>query len=151
MAETVPGLLDPRAVHLAAQADDQQAAIRLCGQALVEVGAVGPSYVEAMIERETSISTYLGEEVAIPHGTLAGKAAVRHDALAVLKFPAGVDWDGHRVTVCIAIAARGDGHLAILAELAEILSEPDQARRLREARTVEDIVGLLQPDEKESA
>jgi PTS system mannitol-specific IIA component len=149
MGETAARLLDPRAIDLNARADDQETAIRLCGQALVDVGAVGPAYIPAMLQREASISTYLGEGVAIPHGTVAGKDVVHHDALAVLRFPDGVDWAGEPVTLCIAIAARGDAHIGILTELAEILLDPDQARALREADTPDDLLRLLQP-EKES-
>jgi PTS system mannitol-specific IIA component len=150
MGETTARLLDPRAIDLNAHAADQEAAIRLCGQALVDVGAVGQPYVQTMLDREASVSTYLGEGVAIPHGTVEGKDAVHRDALAVLRFPDGVDWDGESVTLCIAIAARGDGHIGILTELAQILLDPDQARALREATTTDDILRLLQPTEKES-
>nr|BFE82690.1 hypothetical protein GCM10020093_052910 [Planobispora longispora] len=115
----------------------------------MEIGAVEPSYVEAMLERERSISTYVGEEVAIPHGTLAAKNVVRHDAICVLRFPGGVDWDGERVTVCVGIAARGDGHVRLLSELAQILMDPDRARALREADEVSEVVRLLHPTEED--
>ncbi len=141
MAE--PALLDRSAILLNAAAADKAEAIRLCGRLLVELGAVEPGYVEAMLERERTISTYLGEGVAIPHGTATSKQEVRRDALAVLRFPDGVDWDGERVTVCVAIAAQGDGHLTILAELAEVLSDPEQAAALREAATPEAVLALL--------
>src|SRR5215813_7062133 len=130
MADTQPlvGLLEERAIHLACAATDRDDAIRQCGQTLVSIGAVDPTYVDAMLERERSISTYVGEGVAIPHATLAGKTAVRRDALAVLRFPDGVSWGGEQVVVCVAIAARGDGHVAMLAELAQILLVPEQAQ-----------------------
>src|SRR6266545_2547036 len=102
-------LLDRRAIRLAETAADRDDAIRRCGQALVAAGAVDPAYVDAMLARERSVSTYVGEGVAIPHGTLEAKAVVRRDALAVLRFPDGVDWGGHPVSVCVAIAAQGDG------------------------------------------
>jgi PTS system mannitol-specific IIA component len=138
-------LLDPSAIRLAETATDRNAAIRRCGEVLVETGAVDPAYVEAMLEREQSISTYVGEGVAIPHATLAGKQAVHRDALAVLRFPAEVDWDGFPVSVCVAIAARGDGHVAILAELAQILLDPDRAAALRAATSPEAVLELLAP------
>ncbi|MFG2005531.1 PTS sugar transporter subunit IIA [Spirillospora sp. NPDC048911] len=144
-------LLDPRAVRLDAVAADRDDAIRQCGRLLAEVGAVTDAYIESMLDRERSISTHLGEGVAIPHGTAAGKDSVRRDALAVVKFPGGVDWGGHPVTLAIAIAARGDGHMAILAELAQILLDPEKARGLREAGTADEVVRLLQPTEEESA
>src|SRR6266545_2170354 len=124
-------LLDRRAIRLAETAADRDDAIRRCGQALVAAGAVDPAYVDAMLARERSVSTYVGEGVAIPHGTLEAKAVVRRDALAVLRFPDGVDWGGHPVSVCVAIAAQGDGHVDLLAELAEILLDPDRAAARR--------------------
>ena len=145
MAEPTVGLLAERAIRLNATAADRDEAIRHCGQTLVDIGAVDPAYVEAMLEREQSISTYVGEGVAIPHATLAGKSAVRRDALAVLRFPAGVDWGGETVEVCVAIAAVGDGHVGILSELAQILLDPDRARRLREATRAQDVLQLLAP------
>jgi mannitol PTS system EIIA component len=144
-AQPLVGLLGERAIRLTERAADRDDAIRQCGQTLVDIGAVAPAYMEAMLEREQSISTYVGEGVAIPHATLAGKAAVRRDALAVLRFPDGVAWGDETVVVCVAIAAVGDGHVEILSELAQILLDPDRARALREATRVGDVLRLLEP------
>ncbi len=150
MADPVVGsaesaVLERGAIQLAERAADRDDAIRQCGAVLVATGAVEPAYVDAMLERERSISTYVGEGVAIPHATLAGKEAVRRDALAVLRFPDGVDWNGEPVSVCVAIAARGDGHVAMLAELAQILLDPERARALREATDPDEVLQLLAP------
>lgn len=140
------GLLDAGAIRLHERAADRDAAIRRCGEVLVGTGAVEPAYVEAMLERERSISTYVGEGVAIPHGTLASKDAVRRDALSFVRFPETVDWgDGEPVTICIGIAAQGDGHIGILAALADILLEPGRAEALRAADDPEEVIRLLQP------
>ena len=136
-------LLDRRAIRLAETAVDKAEAVRRTGQALVEIGAVEPGYVDTMLAREQSISTYVGEGVAIPHGTLAGKELVNRDALSVLRFPETVDWDGEPVTLCVGIAAKGDGHVELLAALAEILLDEDQARELREATDPETVIRLL--------
>jgi PTS system mannitol-specific IIA component len=142
-----PPLLQLSAIRLDARAADKEAAIRLCGALLVEIGAADPRYVEAMVDREKSVSTYLGEGVAIPHGTLEGKDHVRRDALAVVRFADPVEWDGGPVTVCIAIAAVADRHLDILTQLAEVLMDPEQARELRETPEPDRILRLLQPEE----
>lgn len=144
MTETA-ALLDPGAIRLHEQAVDREQAIRRCGEALVGTGAVDRSYIDAMLERERSVSTYVGEGVAIPHGTLASKDAVRRDALSFVRFPATVDWDGQPVTVCIGIAAKGDGHVGILAALAQILLEPGRAEALRAAGDPGEVLRLLQP------
>jgi PTS system mannitol-specific IIA component len=146
VSDRLQGLLDRRAIQLSATADDKDSAIRQCGQVLLDLGAVDPSYVDSMLARERSLSTFVGEGVAIPHGTLAGKDAVHHDALCFLRFPGQVDWgDGAEVSVCIGIAARDDGHVGILAELAQILLEPDRSEALRNAPDVDTVLALLQP------
>lgn len=138
-------LLSPDAILLNQRASDKDDAIRQCGNALMAVGSVKAAYVEAMLARERSISTYVGEGVAIPHGTLASKDGILRDALAVLRFPDGVDWGGQPVTVCVAIAAQGDGHVELLAQLAEILSDPAKATALRAATEVTEVLRLLTP------
>ena len=140
-------LLHPSSIRLGAAAADRDQAIRLCGEALVAAGAATAGYIDAMLEREKSVSTYVGEGVAIPHGTLAGKDHVRRNALSFLTFPDGVDWGGEQVIVGIGIAARDDGHVAILAELATILLDPDRAAALRSARSTDEVLALLTPSE----
>jgi mannitol PTS system EIIA component len=141
-------LLTASAVRLGQQAADFEDAIRQVGDVLVAIGAVEQSYVDTMLERERSISTFIGEGVAIPHGTLAGKDSVLRDALAVVQFPAGVDWHGDVAVLCIGIAAVGDGHVGILAQLAESLMDEDRAAALRTATTADEVVALLTPDEE---
>jgi PTS system mannitol-specific IIA component len=142
-------LLDRRCIRLAETAAGRDEAIRRCGQALIDVGAVDESYVDTMVEREQSVSTYVGEGVAIPHGTLAGKDAVHRDALSFLRFTPPVDWDGAEVHVAIGIAAAGNGHVAILSELAQILLEPDRAEALRAATDADEVLKLLAPVDEE--
>jgi mannitol PTS system EIIA component len=144
----VNDLLTVSAVRLGHQAVDFQDAIRQVGAVLVDVGAVNPSYVDAMLEREQSISTFIGEGVAIPHGTLTAKDSVLRDALAVVQFPEGVDWHGDRAEVCIGIAAVGDGHVGILSQLAEVLMDEDRAAALRSATTAEEVVAILTPEDE---
>jgi PTS system mannitol-specific IIA component len=145
MSEKLGGLLDRRAVRLAERAAGRFEAVSRCGEVLVELGAVAPEYVGAMVEREQDVSTYVGAGVAIPHATAAGKAHVRRDALAVLRFTEPIDWAGAEVSVCVAIAALGDGHLDLLADLAEVLMDPDRAARLHAATEPEDVLRLLSP------
>jgi PTS system mannitol-specific IIA component len=140
-------LLAPASIRLDAAAADRDDAIRQTGAALVEAGAVDASYVDAMLERENSVSTFVGEGVAIPHGTLAGKDAVKDDAIVVLRFPDGVDWDGNPVSVAVGIAAKGNGHIALLSQLATVLLDPDKAAALRGATTPEQVYELLASDE----
>jgi PTS system mannitol-specific IIA component len=140
-------LLSVDQVVLGGAAGGWEDAVRQVGAVLVASGAVSEGYVDAMVERERSVSTFVGEGVAIPHGTLAGRDLVTRDALCVVQFPEAVDWHGDEVVLCIGIAARGDGHVPILARLAELLMEPDRADALRTATTAHEVVALLTPEE----
>jgi mannitol/fructose-specific phosphotransferase system IIA component len=138
-----PGVLVREAIRLAQHADDKWDALRQSGALLEELGAVDVGYADAILEREGQISTYMGEGVSIPHGTDAARALVRRTALGFLQYPAGVDWDGETVYLCIPIAASGDEHVGVLSALAEILVEPDSAEALRTATDVDAVLALL--------
>lgn len=142
-APALTSLLAGSSIRLDSVAGDRDEAIRATGQALLEAGAIDEAYVDAMFERERSVSTYVGEGVAIPHGTLAGKDSVKQDALVVLRFPTPVDWDGNEVSVTVGIAAKGNGHIAILSQLASILLDPEAAAALRGATTADEVYALL--------
>ena len=142
-------LLAEKSINLTAEAKNRDDAIRQAGEALLAAGAIDASYIDAMLERENSVSTYVGEGVAIPHGTLAGKDAVKSDALVLLRFPDGVDWDGNPVSVAIGIAAKGNGHIALLSQLATVLLEPEKAEALRNATTTEQVYELLASEDDE--
>ena len=142
--EPLAELLGESSIRVDCTATDRFDAVRQCGEALVDSGAVLPAYVDSMLEREHAVSTYIGEGVAIPHGTLAGKDAVSRSAMVVLRFPEGIDWNGHEVRVCIGIAASAGGHVALVARLAEILLDPALAEQLRDAATADQVRSLFE-------
>lgn len=136
-------LLGSESIRLDCRAADRFDAVRQCGAVLVEGGYVEAPYVDAMVEREQTLSTYLGEGFAIPHGTDASRAHVRHAGLAVLRFPDGVDWEGEDMRVAVAVASASDEHVAVLRELATVLADPERAARLRDATDPAVVLGLL--------
>ncbi len=137
------GVLGREGVRLGLTATDKWDAIRQSGALLSELGAIDPGYPEAMLERERSVSTFIGEGVAIPHGTDEARSLVRRTTLGFLQFPDGIDWDGNDVRVCVAIAAKGNEHMAVLSGLAQILMEPEQAQALRSSSNVDEVLTLL--------
>lgn len=142
-------VLGAEAVRLGLKAADKEDALRQCGAVLVEIGAADPAYADAILEREKSVSTYMGEGFAIPHGTDASRDHINRAALAFLQFPDGVDWNGKECFVCIAIASKSNEHIGILQALAMVLSDKDSAKRLRETYNVDEVLELLAPDEDE--
>lgn len=140
-------ILPAGVIRLGLHATDKQDAIRQAGQALVDVGAAGPEYVDGMIEREGQVSTYMGEGVTIPHGTNEARAHIRRAALGFLQFPDGVDWDGRTCYVAIPIASASDEHVGIMSALASVLADKTRAEQLRTATTVEQVQEILAPEE----
>jgi mannitol/fructose-specific phosphotransferase system IIA component len=140
----VAEVLPVEGIRLGLEAVDKWDAIRQCGAVLLELDAVEAGYPETMLEREKSVSTFIGEGVAIPHGTDQSRALVKNTTLGVLQFPSGVDWDGQTVRICVAIAAKGDEHVTVLSALAQILMVPEQAERLRSSSDPNAVRELLE-------
>ena len=124
----------------AASRDD---AISRAGELLVAAGAVDSSYVAAMHEREASVSTAMGNFLAIPHGTNEAKAAVSRTAISFVRYREGIDWNGREVRYVVGIAALGNEHLKLLARLAELFTDEEQVRRLEAARSPLDVLAVL--------
>lgn len=122
---------------------DRMTAVHRCADVLEQIGAVTRAYRAAMVAQERAYGSYMGEGVAIPHAWTHPPGVVRRDALAVLQFPAGVNWAGHHVVVCVAIAAGGDGPVELLASIAAMLLDPVRAARLRSARDPEEIMRMF--------
>lgn len=143
-------LLSPDAVRVGLRAASRDEAVQQGGELLVRIGAVEPAYVEAMHEREASLSSYVGEEFALPHGTDTSRKHIKRPAVAFLQYPDGVDWDGERVRACIAIAAHSDEHTEVMARLAQILLDADKAELLRTTSDPNDVLDLLEPEKSEA-
>ncbi len=140
-------ILSATSVRLGLAGMAKEDAIRYCGQLLVDAGAATPAYIDGMLAREQQISTFLGEGVAIPHGTNEARAHIVRAALGFVQFPAGIDWDGKTAYVLIPIASATDEHVGILSSLAEVLMDSDSAARLRTTDSVDEVLSLLAPTE----
>jgi mannitol PTS system EIIA component len=124
-------LLTTDLIRLQATARDKSDAIRQAGELLAAAGVVEPGYVEGMLAREETMSTYLGNGVAIPHGQHANLSQVRRTGISVLQVPAGVLWEeDERAYLVIGIAATSDEHVGVLANLAEVIEDPDTTHQL---------------------
>jgi phosphoenolpyruvate-protein phosphotransferase len=136
--------LEPQTVSLGASPRDKESAIRQAGSLLVNAGYIEPQYVESMMLRELEANTYLGNGIAIPHGVLKDKDRILKTGISVLQIPGGVEWNNNeKVHLVVGIAARSDEHLTVLANLTDILSQPELVQRLSTTSNVQDIVSSL--------
>ncbi len=118
-------------------------AMKEAADILEAAGAVTSAYFDAMQQREETVSTYMGNELAIPHGTNETKHTILDSALSVVRYDRGVDWGGEPVTFVIGIAGKGDEHLEILSQIAILFSDEDEVETLKRARTPEELYALV--------
>lgn len=104
---------------------------------LTEAGHTTPAYLNGMREREGQISTYLGNGIAIPHGTPQSRDAVLKTGVKVLACPQGVDWGEEQAAyLIVGIAAQDNEHLDILPLRPAISSRPKGKRWNRPRRSM---------------
>jgi len=131
-------------ILLQAKAESKEDAIRKCGQLLVDGGRVEAGYVDGMLARERTMSTYLGNGVSIPHGEYDNRAQILKTGLSILQIPQGVEWeDGEKAYLVIGIAAQEDEHVNVLANLAEAVEEEEITRLLISTKDKQVILDYL--------
>lgn len=108
----------------------QEEAIEKAGQLLVDSGVVKAGYVQAMKDREQIVSTFMGNALAIPHGTDEAKNEVIASGLSLLQIPEGLDWNGEEVKVVIGIAGKDGEHLDLLSQIAITFSEEENVDKI---------------------
>ena len=118
-------------------------AIRAAGDILADAGAVDPSYIDSMLERESSVSTYMGNWLAIPHGTNEAKDLIRRSAMSLLRYEEPIDWGGEPARFVVGIAGLENEHLEILSKIAIIFSDEDEVQKLLDAGSSDELVALL--------
>ncbi|WP_159567364.1 fused PTS fructose transporter subunit IIA/HPr protein [Budvicia diplopodorum] len=134
----------PQVIHLKASADGKEDAITQVAAALAEAGYVSAGYLDGMLQREQQASTYLGNGIAIPHGTTDTRTLVLNTGVQVFQFPQGIEWgEGQTAYIVIGIAARSDEHLALLRQLTHVLSDETISRQLAQTTSKEELCSLL--------
>jgi mannitol/fructose-specific phosphotransferase system IIA component len=106
--------------------DDYETALRLTGQKLIDAGSILPSYIEGMLAREHALSTYIGNGIAVPHAEGCYEKQVKYTGMAVTMYPKGIDWQGKKVYLVIALASSNGKHITLLQHIAETLGRPEQ-------------------------
>jgi len=124
-------ILKKKNIKLGLDSIKRNEAIKMAGQLLVESGYVEADYVEAMLDREKEMTTYIGQGVAIPHGVGSAKKKINKTGISILQFPDGVDFEGKTAYLVIGIAGVGNEHLKVLANLSELIEEDTTAEKLR--------------------
>ncbi|WEO76733.1 PTS sugar transporter subunit IIA [Cryobacterium sp. SO2] len=137
-------ILEPANVVAAGAATTRDEAIREAGALLVAAGAVKQEYVDSMFDRENSVSTYMGNFLAIPHGTNDAKESIVRSALSLVRYAEPIDWNGQPVKFAVGIAGLNNEHLEILSKIAIVFSDEDEVQKLIDAGSRDEIFALLE-------
>ncbi|MBG9367072.1 PTS sugar transporter subunit IIA [Streptococcus sp. NLN64] len=140
--------LQNKLIHLKQTFATKEEAIRFCGRQLQEAGHVEEAYIEAMIQRNQDLSVYMGNFIAIPHGTDAAKKEVLSSGITIVQVPAGVNFgteeDPKIATILFGIAGLGDDHLEMIQKISIFCADVDNVVKLADAQSVEEIKQLLE-------
>ncbi|SUT88767.1 bifunctional PTS system fructose-specific transporter subunit IIA/HPr protein [[Actinobacillus] rossii] len=131
-------------IHLASQAENRTQAIELVANALEQAGYVENGYLQGMLAREHQTSTFLGNGIAIPHGTLETRDMVKETGIMVYQFPQGIEWSEKNIAhIVIGIAARSDEHLALLRQLTHVLGDEKITTKLATLNDIKKFRAIL--------
>jgi len=131
-------------IMMRASITTKEEAITLAGKILVNAGHVTESYIAKMFAREELITTYIGNGVAIPHGTNEAKEFIKSSGISIIQIPSGVDFgNGNIAYLVMGIAGIGDEHLDILSSIAIVCSEEENVTKLVNAATEEEIIEII--------
>lgn len=137
-------VLSKEQIKLNVSVKNKNEAIALAGELLVQGQYVTKEYIDKMQEREALTTTYIGNGVAIPHGTNESKAFIKSSGISIVQIPAGVDFgDGNMAYLLIGIAGVGDEHLEMLSSIAIVCSEEENVKKLVQATRDEDVIAIL--------
>jgi len=133
-------------IHLDLKAKTKEEAILFAGNKLVEMGYAEAEYVDAMFEREKLVPTYLGESIAVPHGTVEAKDKVKKTGIVICQYPSGIQFTDDQEDVAklvIGIAAKNDEHIQVITTITNALDEPKAIERLTSTKDVSEILSIL--------
>ena len=136
-------VIDEKGVVLNLAPVSKEEAIRAAGELLVKQGCVEPAYVDAMLDREKLVSTYMGMGLAIPHGTTQAKGTVKKTGIVFTQYPEGVDFDGEKAQLVIGIAGIGDEHLDLLSKICDALEDEAVLEKMKTTNDVDFILQTL--------
>lgn len=136
-------ILNKNNIVLGLESVSKEEAIKRAGEILAKEGYVKEEYIQAMLEREEIVSTYIGMGVAIPHGVGEAKKEVKKSGIAVLQYPNGVKFGDEVAYLVVGIAGVGDEHLTILSNIAMSLEDEGLVEKLRNTYDVNDILKVF--------
>ncbi|CAM2932994.1 PTS mannitol transporter subunit IICBA [Vibrio rarus] len=133
-------------IFLGMQANSKEEVIKFAGEQLVKLGNVSPEYIDGMLAREELVTTYLGESIAVPHGTIEAKKYVQSTGIVFCQFPEGIQWgedEDDIAKMVIGIAAQGDEHIQVITAITNSLDDEQAIELLKTTSDPQDVLNIL--------
>lgn len=137
------GVLVPAGILLGQTAASKEEAIRKAGEQLHALGYVDAGYIPAMLERENTVTTYMGMGVAIPHGTSQAKGEVKKTGIVLLQYPNGVSFGDEDAQLVFGIAGIGEEHMDLLVKIGTLMEDEDKLELVKTSTDVNQVLALL--------
>lgn len=136
--------LEKKAIILNKKSVTKEEALKDVGSYMAELGYVKPNYTNYILEREKQSTTYLGNYVAIPHGTVEGKQEIEKTGIVIFQYPEGIDFgNGNIAYFLIGIAAKSNEHIEIISHLSDVIEDEEEVLKLKEEKDIEKLYKIF--------
>ncbi len=140
-------ILNKSNIRVGCDVETVEEAIRSVGQMLVDGGYVESEYIQGMLERDASLSVYMGNALSIPHGEFEYKKFIKHSGVVIKVYPQAIDWHGEKVHLVLGLAGIGEDHINILSNLATVFSEMSDVEKIVKNQDANEIYDILTVEE----
>lgn len=119
-------------------------AINKVGDLLVQNGYVEKEYIEGMKKRETDLTTYIGNGIAIPHAMNNYIKYIKCSGIVIAQYPDGVDFgQGNKAYLVIGIAGKNNDHMSILSKIAIVCQYKENVKKMINSKDKNEIISII--------
>ena len=138
-------ILKKAAIAVSQELSSKEEATKLAGRLLKDTGSIQEEYIDSMLYKleNEGFATYIGNGVAIPHGMEDGKKYINETAISIIQSHTGVEWNGETAHIIVGIAAKDDEHIDVLSKLADLIEEPEDAKKIWVIDSIDQIYELF--------
>ena len=138
-------ILKKSAITVSQELSSKEEATKLAGRLLKDTGSIQEEYIDSMLYKleNEGFATYIGNGVAIPHGMEDGKKYINETAISIIQSHKGVDWNGETAHIIVGIAAKDDEHIDVLSKLADLIEDPEEAKKIWVIDSIDQIYELF--------
>ncbi len=138
-------ILKKSAIAVSQELSSKEEATRLAGELLIKSGNIREEYIDSMLEKleKEGFATYIGNGVAIPHGMEEGKKYINETGISIIQSHEGVEWNGEIAYIIVGIAAKDDEHIDVLSKLADLIEDPEDAKKIWQLDSADKIYELF--------